>query len=375
MADQTSKANPEPQPHTPEDTIVREEKKGRYSATPGGPPVLSILVPMRRYHLTVSHVLLAKLGGISHFILSVLESEGGTLQRFAEISGLTASQSDPLLHRLEALGLVRDGGLTTSGRRMAYILRHVHEQTAMVWLDALQERAPLLVVGDGLPQQFSGSVDDCFWASPRHKDPVTDCNLQRQRLKSHFPNYLVDVFPQLSGIPDAAEKYLRGSEWEISLRDEKLRDYALAIQVRRSDAGGEGRVALTVASPISVLETTWSIPDALPPAIPVAATLPMRRYFRHADRQIGDPGELVAALNTEAVQVRVPQWPTVTAEEQQGASAALFGLIVEDATTASPLLNRSHNLVMNWEMLRFTWDIVRNRCRGDHRVVCAEWPA
>lgn len=333
---------------------------------------LNLLLPMRRYKLTVRHVLLAKLGGISHFILAVLASEGGTIEDFARISGLTLPQYQPLLERLMALSLIANDSLTSKGQHLANILRDVHEQSTLVWLDAHSPSYPVMVMDGSLLSEKHPDVKNEYVLRARHKaDRYTDSNYQRMRLNKNLATYLHAAFPHCK--PISEEKSSPLSEWEISLESESIvKDRYLVIIVRREDAVRESNSCIEVLSPISSLETEWSRPADLPATIKLHVPDEKIHFYCNSIGNLIKEEELLSVSFSGHEVADEFIWPALTADLKQRSVKALFESLVDlDFSQSSPLLNRNHKIGVVYERLMFSWQKIHERCREDSRVIHA----
>lgn len=225
---------------------------------------IPVLVPMRRVRLSVNHVLLSGLGGISRFLLRVLDHDVGTLSLFKEITGLQEDEYQPLLERLVALGLVRGDGLTARGKRIAYILSSLHGRSFSVWMDEAFSHNTIVFSDGKLSVRDVSSCEDIV-VMPR--DARSPAAYKRMKVSTVLDQH-GEVF--LSGITGVLldGDNSRMSDWELELELEEGKDALgyIATSFLPSGLGGDitGRVeCLSVAIPHLVVERRASVPGFL----------------------------------------------------------------------------------------------------------------
>jgi hypothetical protein len=115
-----------------ENRIVKEAGNDSYD-----PAVVEVLLPLKLYEMTIKHRVLAELGELSHFILSVMSKHELTIYDIEEVTGLSEMQINPVVDRLKALDLIgnAEGDLSNSGKRIAYILGNIHNKQLPLYID------------------------------------------------------------------------------------------------------------------------------------------------------------------------------------------------------------------------------------------------
>ena len=226
--------------------------------------VIPVLVPVRRVKLSVNHILLSGLGGISRFLLRVLDHDVGTLSLFKEITGLQEDEYEPLLERLVALGLVRGDGLTAQGKRVAHILSTLHGMSFSVWMDEAFSQNTIVFSDGALIVRDVSSCDDIV-VMPR--DARSPAAYKRMKVNTVLDQHGEVFLSGITGVPlEGANS--RMSDWMLELELEEGKDALGYIEASFMPSGLDGDIGgrvecLSVAIPHLVVERRASVPGFL----------------------------------------------------------------------------------------------------------------
>lgn len=190
-----------------------------------GSDIVNVLLPLKLYEMTIKHRVLAELGELSHFILSVMGKYDLTVQDIEEVTGLSEIQIRPVVDRMKALKFISDSEsvLTETGKRAAFILEYIHNKQVPLYID--QNYASrnnnhdwfIAVEGENSLREISKS---CFIVPlPRNArfNPIEDCFKQSQRFQNNYFEILPNILPEFNQILDDSNATWK-QEWDVGFR-------------------------------------------------------------------------------------------------------------------------------------------------------------
>lgn len=200
-----------------------------------GPDIVSVLLPLKLYEMTIKHRVLAELGELSHFILSVMGKYNLTVQGIEEVTGLSEIQISPVVDRMKALKFISDSEsvLTETGKRAAFILEYIHNKQVPLYID--QNHASrnhdwfIAVEGENSLREISKS---CFIVPlPRNArfNRIEDCFKQSQRFQNNYFEILPNILPEFNQIIDDSNAIWE-QEWDVSFRSQAC-DKSMGIPI------------------------------------------------------------------------------------------------------------------------------------------------
>lgn len=328
---------------------------------------LSVYVPVRCYELTLKHRLLAQLGGFSHLLLdamTLLPKQGITW--VLEVTGLSQQQLQPILKRMEELGLIKEGQLSRKGELLTCWKRLLHGQKRNVWLDgqynshgfcgdaslevaALHESEDTFVIRRW--QRYTG--DTRAWPC---KDWNEDCERQKTRIMRVPTEYLGAVFDTFHDC--FGDTGFHVNEWELSVRyvsQENVEMAALKVPLDVADLQPGGTSEYSLVSPVLCLETHYCLPDGAPTELLKLQPENQRHIMGFSSAVVTTEQLLDEPTSTWC-------WPEVDAVDRLQAAEHLFRKVAHSTPAESEVLfNRQHNLVERWKGFGFSWAVVAER--------------
>ncbi|QLF93733.1 hypothetical protein HW090_11225 [Pseudomonas sp. ABC1] len=342
-----------------------------YCATDDG---LYVYLPVRFYELTLKHRLLEQLGGFSHLLLDALTllPEQG-IDWVLELTGLSLQQLQPILNRLDGLGLVNGGQLSQRGEKLTAWKGLLHGQTRHVWLDGhhkshsfcgddslnvveLGEDASFVIrrwhQGNGKPRSWS-----CL-------DWNEDCERQKNRILRSPDEYLGVVFETFRNCFIGTGFNVH--EWELNVRYVSGMPELSALEVQLDPAclGSGAAYDFVVSSPVLCMDTRYRLPDGAPIELRDLQPEDQRRALSFG-RAAEDTGLLLDTPDSFWI------WPEVDEPDRQQAVNFLFQNVAVSASQNEALFNRDHHLVDLWQSVGFDWSAVEGSLQeveGLHRI-------
>lgn len=328
---------------------------------------VKVYLPVRQYEVTIRHRLLDQLGSFSRLILEALHDfEQTGYELVYSITGLTWQQLEPIICRLEGLGLIRDGAITAKGKDMVTIYNHLHHQSRLVWLDGRyvnQEGAPSYY-GDASLSIIPIDVGQAFvlksWRTgywPKF-DWNEDCAFQLKRLLDQPMEYFPSLFDGFSHCMAGAEARMNLADWEVEVRIipevakaafavEAVIDTAELLPGSNSDTHNH----FNFSSPVIALRTIYSAPPNAP--LSMVTNKPEDKF-----NVIGllNTGIDTAMISRDAVSDWT--WPELGTAEHEHVIYKIFCNFREDTTSLEPFFNRDHRVETWWQPMSFSWESV-----------------
>ncbi|KPH64268.1 hypothetical protein AMS58_03195 [Pseudoalteromonas porphyrae] len=190
-----------------------------------GSDIVNVLLPLKLYEMTIKHRVLAELGELSHFILSVMGKYDLTVQDIEEVTRLSEIQIRPVVDRMKALKFISDSEsvLTETGKRAAFILEYIHNKQVPLYID--QNYASrnnnhdwfIAVEGENSLREISKR---CFIVPlPQNArfNPIEDCFKQSQRFQNNYFEILPNILPEFNQILDDSNATWK-QEWDVGFR-------------------------------------------------------------------------------------------------------------------------------------------------------------
>lgn len=183
--------------------------------------VVEVWLSVKRYRLIIKHRILAELGEISHFILSVLHKYDLPLQSIYDITGLDEHQLQPVTERLQGLKFINNElQLTESGEIAAYALNHLHGKEIEVYMDqnyGSYNSSWFLALSDCESiQALPVSAIQVETPGNKKSNYTEDCFQQTQRFKKSIPEVLPLLLSEFQHFADLKNGKW-GMEWDINL--------------------------------------------------------------------------------------------------------------------------------------------------------------
>jgi len=212
------------------------------------PAVVDVLLPLKLYEMTIKHRVLAELGELSHFILSVMSKHNLTVYDIEEVTGLSEIQIKPVVDRLKALGLIKDSenNLSNSGKRTAYILESIHNKQLHLYIDQnyAVRNSDWFIALKGSDCLVEILKDNITVPQPRDVpfSYTEDCFRQSQRFHSNHYEILPSLIPGFNKLIDASSNNVWGQEWDITFRskdDDKKMGIPVELALKKLSASKE----------------------------------------------------------------------------------------------------------------------------------------
>jgi len=328
---------------------------------------VKVYLPVRQYKVTIKHRLLDQLGGFSRLILEALHDFALTgYDLVYSITGLTQKQLEPIVSRLEGLGLIQGGAITAKGKDMVTIYHHLHRQSRLVWLDGRyshQERSPSYYGDSSLPvipidagQAFVlKSWGNGIWPK---SDWNEDRAFQLKRLLDQPMEYFPSLFEGFAQSMAGSEARMNIADWEVEMlviseaakavfAVEAVIDSASFLSGPHSDT----HTHFNFNSPVIGLRTTYNTPKNAP--VGMEANKPEDRF------------NVLGLLNTAIDLVSISReaasdwtWPELGTVVHKQVIHTLFRNFREDVTSLEPFFNRDHQVETWWQPMSFSWESV-----------------
>ena len=338
---------------------------------------LSVYLPVRCYELTLKHRLLEQLGGFSHLLLdalTLLPKQG--IAWVLEVTGLSQQQLQPIIKRMEGLGLIKEGQLSRQGDLLTRWKRLMHGQRRNVWLDGQHNSHGFY--GDAtLKITALHESEDTFvirrWPRSTGKSRAWSCqdwNEDSERQKTRimrFPTeYLSTVFENFHDC--FGDTGFHVNEWELSVRympHENVEMAVLQVPLDVVDLQSGGIFEYALVSPVLCLETHYCLPDGAPTEL--------------LERQPENQRHIVSFSSAVVVTEQLLDepnstwcWPEVDVFDRKQAAEHLFHKLAHSTPAESEsLFNRQHSLVERWQSFGFDWAVIAERLQdieGIHPV-------
>lgn len=267
-----------PDSNESEKEAVKPKKEDSEHTAPASEkaPEISVQVwfPMWVYEVKVHHKLLSELGEISHFMLKVLNEHTIGLDGLCNMMGFAPEALQPIITRLEGLGLIRGSTLTAQGKQLVSMLHYLHDKTFTVVLDrhyhyGYKDSDILLIRGDS--ECLVDAPDDVlqvgFPRQVRYR-VKEDCFLQMERFRKNLGGLLPLLVPDFNEIlPHLGQGLGHENDWDISI-DRSLKDKGICVKLptvpySKVSAAGAKDAHLTLTSPALVLETRFDYPQGI----------------------------------------------------------------------------------------------------------------
>ena len=330
---------------------------------------LSVYLPVRCYELTLKHRLLEQLGGFSHLLMDALTlfpTEG--IAWVLQVTGLSQQQLQPILNRLDGLGLIKEGQLSRQGDVLTRWKRLLHGQRREMWLDGNHNshgfcgdstlevaavhdaNAPFVIRGwptKGKPRAWS-----C-------QDWNEDCERQKSRIMRVPTEYLSSVFENFHDC--FGDTGFHVSDWDLGVRyapQENVEMVTLKVPLAVTDLQAGGTSEYAFVSPVICLDTHYCLPNGAPSGLLELQPENQRRSVSFNNTVVVS-GQLLDEPNSAWC------WPDVDASDRQQAAEHLFRELAHSSFTGSEaLFNRHHRLVERWQSLGFDWTVVTGRLQA-----------
>jgi len=313
---------------------------------------------------------LEQLGGFSHLLLdalTLLPKQG--IEWMLEVTGLSPQQLQPILNRMDGLGLIKEGQLSTRGKLLTRWKHLLHGQKREVWLDG-QHNSHVFCGATTLKITALHESEDRFvirrWQNNTGKprawschDWNEDCERQKIRIMHRPAEYLGVVFENF--LDCFGETGFHINEWEISVRYMPIENVEMAaikvtLDVEDLKPGGTSKYALV--SPVICLETNYLLPDGAPAEF-LELKPENQRHIVSFSSAVVVTEKLLEEPNSTWF------WPEVDAYERKQAAEHLFHQLAHSTPAESEVLfNRQHSLGERWQSLGFDWSIVVERMQA-----------
>lgn len=328
---------------------------------------LSVYLPVRCYELTLKHRLLEQLGGFSHLLLdalTLLPEQGITW--VLDVTGLSPQQLQPIINRMEGLGLVKEGRLSRQGELLTRWKRLLHGQRREVWLDG-QHNSHSFCGDASLEIAARNEAEETFvirrWqrntGKPRAwscQDWNEDCERQKKRIMGVPTEYLGAVFDTFHDC--FGDTGFHVNEWELSVRyvpQENVEMAALKVPLEVADLQPGGTSEYTLVSPVLCLDTYYCLPDGAPAELREHQPEDQRHIVSFSSAVVVPKKLLDEPTSTWC-------WPEVGAVDRQQAAEHVFQkLAVSTPLAGEALFNRQHSLVKRWQEFCIDWAVVVER--------------
>jgi len=326
---------------------------------------LQVYLPVRLYELTLRHRLLDQLGGFSHLLMDALTlmPEQG-IGWVAQITGLRGQQLQPILQRMNGLGLIDGNGqLTARSKQLIKCMSLLHGQTRLLWLDGQYKKHSFCGSAELTPTEISDDSD--FVIRPWHRgegrpqpwpsfDWNEDCERQKNRVWRHPEQYLALAFEDFNGC--FIEAGFPSQEWELNLRVAEGAPRAIAVNLTNEDLLAGHDQEFRLASPVLCLSTSYSLPQGAPEHL--ARLLPAERC-RFAT--FIDPDEEGETFVPERDPATSWVWPRLQPDMRGSVLDHLFADLERAQDDAACVFNRLHQIDERWQNLGFDWGCIERR--------------
>lgn len=334
-----------------------------------------VYLPVRYYEITLKNRMLTQLGGFSHLLLEAAHQiPENFIVWVREVTGLSPQQLQPILSRLEGLGLLKGTRLSQRGEKLSIWKRRLHDQTRYIWLDAdhrnhcfcgnssidtveLQNALPFVIRRwhrrEGAPRSWS--CDD--WNE--------DCERQKNRIMRHPEQYLPPIFEHFTDC--FIDNGFNSHEWELTIRiaTDIPEPRAIEIKLNAGDLHRWADHEYTVANPVLCLSTCYSLPAGAP---------------QHLRDQLPNDHLRITTLNTSSDNIDLnclsdtPRstwiWPAIEEDTREEIIDSLFHEITTPDDPAEVRFNREHRIDVRWQRLGFNWSLIEQKleAKGLHRI-------
>lgn len=190
-----------------------------------GPDIVNVLLPLKLYEITINHRVLAELGELSHYILSVMAKHNLTIQDIEEVTGLSEIQIRPVVDRMKALKFISDSesDLSETGKRAAYILENIHNKQIPLYIDQnYASRNNDWFIAVESENSLKEITKSCFIVPLPRKvrfSPIEDCFKQSQRFQNNYFEILPNILPEFNQIIGDSNAIWE-QEWDVSFRSQ-----------------------------------------------------------------------------------------------------------------------------------------------------------
>ena len=327
---------------------------------------MRVHVPVRLYELTLKHHLLDQLGGFSHLLLEALDTMPSRgIEWVLELTGLNPQQLQPIIRRLEGLGLIEGSNLTSRAKPLLKAKRLLHGQTKCLWLDGQYRRHSFCAVPSQLTVELEDEADfvirswDRGEGKPRDwpsSDWGEDCERQKNRIWALPEQYLPIAFEHFNEC--FLEKGFPKSDWSLSVwiaadssRDVRAIEVALSPEAIRRQQGSE----FAFASPVVCLSSRFSLPEGAPRHLSSLLPANQCRFttFVAQENESSHGMDLTDAPKTPWV------WPVVERSIKDQVIEQLFQELALAEENISSVFNRHHALEERWQHLGFNWTAIQ----------------
>lgn len=228
-------------------------------------PVTKVVIwyPFWVYTVKLRYKLLSELGEISHFILKTLDDDLLTMSNLREVMGLSSNQLHPIVKRMTGLGLLKDQAITTHGRTLAHIAKHIHEKELSLAIDRhyhpkYSSLDMLLIPGDSADLEVIPSEAlKIPYPQARHIIPE-DCFFQTERFRREIRELGPRLIPEFEEVLPFLGKH-DTSDWDVEIRlqskDKGLCHHLLVKPY--SEPVENYQTHLTLTSPVLLLTTQF----------------------------------------------------------------------------------------------------------------------
>ena len=328
---------------------------------------VKVYLPVRQYEVTIKHRLLEQLGGFSLLILEALHDFA---QRGYEvvysITGLNGAQLGPIICRLEGLGLIREGGITSKGKELVAIYNHLHRQSRLVWLDGRYKSQDIgpSYYGDRSLRVVPIDFDQAFVLKSWRGGiwPKADWNedraLQLKRLLEQPRAYFPALFEGFDTCMIGSEARMNIPDWEVEVRViPETAKTAFAVEAvidptsLLSGMNSNIHTHFNFCSPVIGLRTTYNMPQDAP--LSMQLNKPKEKF-----NVLGllNPVTDETSISPEASSDWT--WPDLGGVLYERVVQGLFHNFREDVTSNAPFFNREHQVEIWWQPMSFSWDSV-----------------
>ncbi|CAI1210085.1 hypothetical protein [Serratia fonticola] len=334
-----------------------------YAYSFGTDDSVKVYIPVRAYELTLTNRLLDQLGGFSHLILEAMKqlpTEG--IEWVEHVTGLNFTQLQPIIQRLEGLGLMSRGKLSIRGEKITAWKNSLHNQTRLIWLDGNHKShsffADNALEPETLPEDTSFIIRSWHRANSTPRawschDWNEDCQRQKNRILSHPTTYLEKVFDNFK------ESFIDGGfpyqEWDLNVRlVENSTRMAIGVTLNNADIHQHQQAEFVLFSPVLCLSTRYSLPKDAP---------------RYLDTEI--PQTLTRTLSLGNHPVTFSQllekplsdwiWQEMDTELRTEAIDFLYQTLGSNNESSEKWFNREHFLSERWQRLSFDLNTLKLR--------------
>lgn len=323
---------------------------------------LYVYIPVRFYEVTLKHRLLEKLGGFSHLLLDALAQlpERG-IDWVLNVTGLSQQQLQPILKRLQGLGLLNGSQLSQQGKNLSIWKKLLHGQTRHIWLDGYHKSHTFF--GNIFLNVVELDEDNSFIIRRWHRgndkprswscgDWNEDCERQRNRILHHPDQYLVGVFENFREC--FINTGFKAHEWELNVRYvTQMTGLALEVEVDPASlrSGAEGGYLVT--SPVLCLDTRYSPPEGM---LLELRNLQPKDQHRSVSfgRVVPDSLKLYDKPPSSWV------WPITDQRDREYAVNLLFQKVASTDSPTEMIFNREHTLADRWQCYELDWSIIES---------------